>query len=117
MLLGRRLKELRKEKGLTQEDLGNLVNVTKVSICCYENGTRTPSLETLIDLSNIFEVNVDYLLGHDKLLVAENEDGYSIKISTEEIVMLNELRKSKELYRLLINDPKRTIELLEKKVR
>ena len=40
MLLAKRIKELRKEKDLTQEDLGKLINVTKVSICCYENGTR-----------------------------------------------------------------------------
>ena len=44
MLLSKRLKELRMESGLTQRELGERVNVTKVSICCYENGTRVPTL-------------------------------------------------------------------------
>ncbi len=44
MLLGKRIKSLRKEKGLTQQELGDLINVTKVSICCYENETRVPTL-------------------------------------------------------------------------
>ena len=47
VLLGKRIKEQRKKMNLTQEELGHLINVTKVSICCYENGTRTPTLETL----------------------------------------------------------------------
>ena len=38
--LGERLKTLRKEKGMTQTELGSMINVTKVSICCYEKGIR-----------------------------------------------------------------------------
>lgn len=63
MLLGERLKELRLESNLTQEELGKKVYVTKVSICCYEQGTRIPGLEILIDLANVFEVSLDYLVG------------------------------------------------------
>ena len=55
MLLGNRIKELRKKLNLTQEELGKLINVTKVSICCYEKGTRTPTLETLKVLAEVFE--------------------------------------------------------------
>ena len=59
MLLAKRIKELRNEKDLTQEELGRLINVTKVSICCYENGTRVPTLETIVALADIFEVSLD----------------------------------------------------------
>lgn len=52
MLMGNRIRELRKQKGLSQEALGKLVNVTKVSISCYENENRSPDLET-------FELLVD----------------------------------------------------------
>ena len=65
MLLGKRIKSLRKEKGLTQEELGKIINVTKVSICCYERESRVPTLETLIALAEVFGVDVDYLLGND----------------------------------------------------
>ena len=65
VLFSTRLKELRKEVGLTQKQLGEMVGVTKVSICCYENGTRTPTLDTLIDLANSLGVDLAYLLGVD----------------------------------------------------
>ena len=45
MIIGNRLKKLRLSKGLNQQELGDLIGVTKVSICGYENGTRTPNLE------------------------------------------------------------------------
>ena len=69
MFIGSRLKKLRKERNLTQSELGDLLNVTKVSVCCYEKGTRIPSLETLDDLSNIFGVRSDYFLGKDWYVV------------------------------------------------
>ena len=55
MLLSKRLKELRISNGLTQRELGERVNVTKVSICCYENGTRTPTLDTLTKLGKVLD--------------------------------------------------------------
>ncbi len=63
MKLGERLKTLRKEKNLTQEQLAKIIHVGKVSVCCYEKEVRTPSIDTLIDLANIFNVSLDYLVG------------------------------------------------------
>jgi len=62
-VLGDRLKRLRLEKKLTQEELGKKINVTKVSISGYENGNRTPDTETLQKLADFFNVTTDYLLG------------------------------------------------------
>ena len=64
-LIGQRIKELRKNNGWTQQQLGDMLNVTKVSICCYEKGNRIPSLDKLRDLSNIFKVSLDYFIGND----------------------------------------------------
>lgn len=50
-MIGKRLKELRIQKGLSQQDLGDAIGVTKVSICGYENGTRLPNLEKLVSLA------------------------------------------------------------------
>lgn len=58
-----RLKKLREEKNLTQEQLGKLINSTDVTISRYEKGLREPDLDTLEQLANIFDVSVDYLLG------------------------------------------------------
>ena len=85
MFIGSRLKKLRKERNLTQSELGDLLNVTKVSVCCYEKGTRIPSLETLDDLSNIFGVKSDYFLGKDVAVVGEDTNEYTYFISNSEL--------------------------------
>lgn len=66
MLLKDRLKELRKEKEITQEKLANYLNVSRSTIAGYETGKRKPEYETLQKLANYFNVSVDYLLGNSK---------------------------------------------------
>ena len=117
ILFGTRLKELRKAANLTQQELGDMINVTKVSICCYEKGTRTPALETINDLANVFHVNVDYLLGNDMYFVADQNEDYGVKLSKEDINIILELRKYPELYQQIINDPNRIIKFIAKKLR
>lgn len=60
---GIRFKEERKKKNLTQQGLASLFHLDKSSISKYENGHQVPEMETLIKLSNFFEVSIDYLLG------------------------------------------------------
>lgn len=67
-LFPQRLKKLRQQRKLTQEDLGKLINVTKVSISGYENGNRTPDMETLQKIADVLEVSLDYLLGRSEYL-------------------------------------------------
>lgn len=58
-----RLKELRHERGMTQQHIASLLNIKQQSYIRYEYGTGEPSLQTLIKLAEIFEVTTDYLLG------------------------------------------------------
>lgn len=116
MLLSNRIKEQRKKHNLTQEELGKLINVTKVSICCYEKGTRTPTLETLKVLAEVFDTDINYLIGNDSYEIAENDNNYSIHMSKEEIVFIKQIRKNGKLYKLMIDDPKRFVELINKKI-
>ena len=58
-----RLRILRKDKGLTQEELGEKVGVSNVSISWYESGNRTPDAATLNKLADVLETSTDYLLG------------------------------------------------------
>lgn len=117
MFIGTRLKKLRKEKGMTQTELGNLLNVTKVSVCCYEKNVRVPGLETLEDISNIFGVSCDYFLGKDVYAVKEGTPEYSFYISKEEMNFLKAIRLNKDLYRKIVDDPKRMVELIDKKLK
>ena len=59
----KRLRELRQEKGMTQQQIAALLNLKQQSYLRYENGTGKPSLNTLIRLTQIFGVSSDYLLG------------------------------------------------------
>lgn len=67
-MTGTRIKKLRKEKGLTQEQLGNLLGVKKSAIAKYENN-RVENLkkETIQKLSDIFEVPASYFLGIEEV--------------------------------------------------
>ena len=66
MDFGNRLKELRKQAGLTQQQLANQVGLSKTVISYYELHTRIPSPEVLIKLASVFHVSADYLLGIEK---------------------------------------------------
>ena len=60
---GNRLKTLRIKKKLTQQQLADLLGLTKSVISAYENGLRYPAYDVLIKISRIFKVSTDYLLG------------------------------------------------------
>ena len=58
-----RIKELRKEKGLTQEGIGNIIGVTRYAVYSYEKGRAYPEMKGLIALAEYFDVSMDYLAG------------------------------------------------------
>ena len=58
-----RIKNLREEFGMTQQELADKLNGAKSTIAMYEKGDRKPSLEVLMKLSEIFNCTIDYLMG------------------------------------------------------
>ncbi|MBR2384094.1 MAG: helix-turn-helix transcriptional regulator [Clostridia bacterium] len=60
-----RLKELRIEKGVTQSDLGKLLNASKMAVSHWESGHSEPSISQLIIISQFFDVTVDFLVGKE----------------------------------------------------
>ncbi len=116
MLLSKRLKELRISNGLTQRELGERVNVTKVSICCYENGTRVPTLDTLTKLGKVLDVDVDYLLGYDNPVKPRGKNKKVITMAEEEIEFIKGLREIESLHQMIIDDPKKALELINKRL-
>ena len=116
MIIGKRLKEARIKKNMSQEELGNLLGVSKVSICGYEKGTRTPTMENFLDLIEILDLEPDYVLGRDKTVVSEKNRGYKVVMANEDIQIITELKKNRELYNKLCSDPARTIELIMRKL-
>jgi len=60
---GERLKELREEQKLSQEQFGKLFNVKGPSVSRWETGQMEPDYQTLVNLAIYFKVTTDYLLG------------------------------------------------------
>lgn len=63
MDFSQRLKQLRKEKKVTQEQLAKIIGVERSSIGKYESSNVTPSPDVLTRMSDYFGVSIDYLLG------------------------------------------------------
>lgn len=66
-VFGKRLAELRKEKGITQTELSKILDIQRVTIAKYETGERAPSIDNLISFAEYFDVPTDYLLGLSKV--------------------------------------------------
>ena len=59
--LGSRLLELRKQKGFTQEQLAEKLNVTNQSVSKWEKDINAPDITLLVELADLLETSVDYL--------------------------------------------------------
>ena len=86
------LKELRKEKGLTQRELAQKLNLTQATICDWEVSKVEPSIEWLVKLADFFEVSVDYLIGREddfgNIMVSQSTDQTELSSSEKECLQL-----------------------------
>ena len=64
-MFGDRIRELRKGRNMTQQDLADTLGVERSSISKYEKGAAIPSDELKIKLANLFDVTIDYILGRE----------------------------------------------------
>ena len=83
-----RLQTIRDDKGFTQKHLGEVLNISVSTISHYENGTREPNIEILIQIAKVLGVSVDYLIGSTNvsILPEEMNRSYCRKVSTGEIL-------------------------------
>lgn len=63
MTFAEHLTDLRKQRGLSQEQLGDLIGVSRQAVSKWESGSTTPELEKLLALSDYFEISLDRLVG------------------------------------------------------
>lgn len=64
-MVSERIKQLREQKGYTQADLAKRLGITRSSVNAWEMGISVPSTQYIVELSNMFKVSTDYLLGQD----------------------------------------------------
>lgn len=83
---GKRLRNLRRQQNMTQEQLAQRLNLTKSVISAYENDLRLPSYDVLISITRIFKVSSDYMLG-----ISRSNDIDLSGLSENEVVALKAL--------------------------
>lgn len=115
-LFGKKLSDLRKQKGLSQEQLACDLNISQSSISNYESGATNPDTDILKRISDYFQVPISYLFSDEKLNFHTNDNnigntGYMIN-STLNVVS----EKLIELYERIIQEKDAKIASLEKKL-
>ncbi|MFI3329328.1 MAG: helix-turn-helix transcriptional regulator [bacterium] len=91
MKIGKIIYELRKENNLTQAQLGNDLNVTYQAVSKWENGTSSPDFETIVKISKLFNVSLDYFTNDEK---EEKEDNVEYIKEVEYVVEKTHDKKS-----------------------
>ena len=93
-----RLKSLREEKGLTQQELGEIFKISRSSISKYEAGERRPDPPSLKAFSEYFCVSVDYLLGiTDSRYIPERVIDNALQDDQELLEFWSEMKKREDL--------------------
>lgn len=93
MTLPDKIIKLRKEKGWSQEDLAEKLNVSRQAISHWENGTAFPDAQNVLQISKLFNVTTDYLLNDD---YESDRDIPLVQAATQETEVV--LFKKKQLH-------------------
>ena len=103
-LIGRRIQLMRKERGLTQEQLSQMVDLSPNYLSNVETGLKTPKLETLIEIMNALQCDANALLADVVNTTTAEESGLISKSLSE--LPLREQRRIKRVVEVLIQDAK-----------
>lgn len=98
MSIGKKLLALRQSKGLSQEELGNILHVSRQTISKYESDLSLPDMKIMLEISKYFEVSITELLGLDE----DVEDDSIKKIYEQTSLVLENLQKENK--RRIIRD-------------
>lgn len=82
-MIGERLQELRKDHGLSQEDLAKILGVSHYTVSSYECNRSDPDDKSKVILAKLFDVSVDYMLGLIDEPISYNRQGRIIKIPVD----------------------------------
>ncbi|SEO26174.1 DNA-binding transcriptional regulator, XRE-family HTH domain [Amphibacillus marinus] len=111
-LFQERLKLLREQHGYKQDFIAKKLNITTSAYGYYEQGRNEPALETIVKLANIFDVSIDYLLGHNSSKQVRNSQvSEGIALYQDELAAIEALKET-GLLRELCKSPKANTERL-----
>lgn len=69
-MFGKRLRAMRMLRHFTQQNMADSLDLALRSYQCYEQGERCPSFDLLVQIADILDVSIDYLLGRDEWLAS-----------------------------------------------
>ncbi|MBQ2741262.1 MAG: helix-turn-helix transcriptional regulator [Oscillospiraceae bacterium] len=98
---GNKIKALRSEQGITQQQLAKKLGLVRATVSAYEQGIKYPSIDVLIKLCSFFNVSSDYLLG-----LSDNKKLSVSELTDEQINILTSLILELEKYNKLKHDKK-----------
>ena len=96
MDIGRKIQELRKVSGMTQEQLAEKLNISRQTVSKWETSSTLPDLESILKLCRIFHISLDDLLEEEKKLQSKEE-----RITLEDLARIN--RHSRKITLLFIS--------------
>lgn len=105
-MIGSRLIYLRKQKGLTQEELAQKLGLPRTTYAGYENESREPDFKTLVKLADYFNTSLDFIFGR-----TDNQRPIS-ELSSKEYEVFLEMEKHplfQEMFRDLATDPEQKV--------
>lgn len=97
-----RLYQLRKQKGFSQEELANRLNVSRQTVSKWEVGDSTPDMEKLVAMSDLFDVSLDKLvLGKEEASVTPITQKSEItQILSEKVLTQDNKKKAKSVFKI-----------------
>lgn len=97
MTLGEKLSKLRKENNYTQEQIADILGVSRQSVSKWESDIAYPETEKLIELGKLFDCSMDYLLKEN----ITDKNGAPAKILVEEVMSDKNKMKLKKILKLI----------------
>lgn len=94
MSFGKRIKELRENKGHTQREVANLLSMSNSTLAMYETDKRQPDLAATARLADFFGVTTDYLIGRN--ISAAKSEPTSPQFSADELALIEKYRQMKD---------------------
>ena len=86
MEIGKKLKKVRVQSGMTQENVAEKINVSRQTISNWENEKSYPDIISVIELSNLYSISLDVLLKGDEKMIEHLEESTNVVKSNQKIL-------------------------------
>lgn len=84
-MIGQRIRDLRKQKRMSQTELAKSAGVSQTTVTAWETGKAEPSSSAVARLADIFNVTTDYLLGRPNKQETKKDD---VELSDDDVIMI-----------------------------